>query len=292
MLAAVFGCRKDEPSGVAVTAVSMNPSAKALVAGTSFRIVAAVLPDDATDRDLEWSSSNTSVASVAQDGTVSAVAPGQASIYAAASNGVKGVCSVTVTAATVAVSGVKLDRHEASVEVDKTVTLAATVTPDDATDKSVVWSCSREDIAVVVDGVVRGVKAGLAVVTATTVDGGFSASCDITVTPKPIPVTGVAMDKATAEVVAGSTTLLQAIIYPSNATNTEVKWSSGNETVATVAEGVVTGVAPGTAVITVTTVDGGFKASCTVTVKKPVDTVTAGATAENFDITGNYDWNQ
>lgn len=87
--------------------------------------------------------------------------------------------------AAVAVTGVSLDKTEAEVEVGKTVTLTATVAPANATNKNVTWSSSDEDIATVVDGVVSGVAAGTATITATTNDGGYEATCTVTVSEKP-----------------------------------------------------------------------------------------------------------
>lgn len=90
------------------------------------------------------------------------------------------------------------------------------------------------------------------------------------VTPASIPVTGITVEPTTATVKAGSTTTLTATVAPANATNKSVTWTSNNESAATVANGVVTGVAEGTATITATTVDGSFTANCTVTVKSAI----------------------
>lgn len=90
------------------------------------------------------------------------------------------------------------------------------------------------------------------------------------VTPTNISVTGITVTPTTATVKAGSTTTLTATVAPANATNKSVTWTSNNESAATVANGVVTGVAEGTATITATTVDGSFTANCTVTVKSAI----------------------
>lgn len=89
-------------------------------------------------------------------------------------------------------------------------------------------------------------------------------------TPTIISVTGITVSPTTATVKAGSTTTLTATVAPANATNKSVTWTSNNESAATVANGVVTGVAEGTATITATTVDGSFTANCTVTVKSAI----------------------
>ena len=166
------------------------------------------------------------------------------------------------------VTGVNLDRASITMMVGGTEPLTATVLPSNATNINVTWSSSDESIATVdAYGVVTAVSAGTALITVTTVDGGFVASCIVTVTAQPISVTGVSLNKPSATIIVGRTEPLTATVYPANATNRGVTWSSSNPSVATVdAYGVVTAVSAGTALITVTTVDGGFAASCTVTV--------------------------
>jgi uncharacterized protein YjdB len=119
---------------------------------------------------------------------------------------------------------------------------------------------------------VTGVSAGTCSITATAQDGsGVYASASLTVIGI-VAVTGVSLDKATASLDEGETDTLALILSPSNATNQNVVWSSSNPGVATVtATGVVTGISYGTATITVTTSDGGYTASCVVTVYKIID---------------------
>lgn len=172
----------------------------------------------------------------------------------------------TTVAAAVAVTSVSVDATT-SVNVGETTTLTATVSPDNATNKNVTWTSSDETVATVdASGVVTGVAAGTATITVTSVaDNTKTATCTVTVTT--VAVTGVSVD-ATASVGVGETTTLTATVSPNNATNKNVTWESSDNTVATVdANGVVTGVAAGTATITATSVADNTKtASCTVTV--------------------------
>jgi uncharacterized protein YjdB len=152
-------------------------------------------------------------------------------------------------------------------------TLSATVSPDDAVNKNVTWTSSDATVATVTYGVVTPVAAGTATITATTEDGGKTASATVTVAP-PAPgtvaVTGVALDQQALNLVAGGATgTLIATVTPVDATNKNVTWTSSDATVATVTYGVVTPVAAGTATITATTEDGGKTASATVTVAPP-----------------------
>jgi len=177
--------------------------------------------------------------------------------------------SVTI-GSTVHVTGVTVSPGSASVAVGGTTTLTATVSPSNASNKSVTWSSSATGVATVnSSGVVTGVAAGNATVSATTVDGGFRSPSIITVTSGSgtVATTGVSVSPTSASVAVGGTTTLTATVSPSNASNKSVTWSSSNTSVATVnSSGVVTGVAAGNATVTATTVSGGYKASSAITV--------------------------
>jgi len=125
---------------------------------------------------------------------------------------------------------------------------------------------------------VTAVKAGTAIITVKTDDGGYTATCTLTIKAMTVPVTGVTLDKTTAELSEGETLTLMATVNPSNASNRNVRWSSDDESVATVdADGKVTAVGVGSARITVETEDGGFTASCAVTIKAKTIPVTGVA---------------
>ena len=144
-------------------------------------------------------------------------------------------------------------------------TIVATVTPADTTD-TLTWTSSKPSVATVSNGVVTAYTNGSATITATC--GGYSASCVVEVSgiSETAAVTGITLDKSTATVQAGSTITLTATVKPDNATNKTVLWTSDNETVAKVVDGVVTGISEGTASIGAMTADGGFSAVCNVTV--------------------------
>ena len=163
------------------------------------------------------------------------------------------------------VTGVSLDKTTGTIDVGATTQLTATVAPQTASNKTVTWTSTNEAVATVsAGGLVTGVGGGEATITATTVEGGFQAGCLVTVNPH---VTGVTLDKTTATLDVGDTTQLVATVAPENASNKTVTWSSSNQTVATVnASGLVTARAAGSALITATTQDGGFKATCLVSV--------------------------
>ena len=227
--------------------------------------------------EVTYSSDEPGIVSVS-DGTVTAESGGTATITATIEvNGTTYSQKVTIAVGGsvvpgVPVTGVSLDKTSASLNVGGTVTLTATVSPSEATNKGVTWESSNPSIATVVNGMVTAVSGGTATITVTTVDGGHTATCEVTVTEDTIKVTGVTLDKSEMTLFTdGVTGELTATVSPSNATNKDVTWKSSNPSVATVDEnGVVTPVSAGTATITVTTVDGEFTASCTVTVEDVV----------------------
>ena len=177
----------------------------------------------------------------------------------------------TLTIGVQDVTGVKLNKNTTTIKVGGTETLTATVEPANATNKAVTWSSDNISVATVdANGLVTAVAEGSATITVTTEDGSKTASCTVTVTTATVPVTGVTLDPTSLTLDVNQTAPLTATITPSDATNQNVTWTSDNPSVATVSGGVVTAVAPGEATITATTADGGFAATCTVTVNKPV----------------------
>jgi uncharacterized protein YjdB len=253
---------------VAVTGVSLNKTATAILVGGTETLTAAITPSNATNQNITWSSDNESVATVNTAGLVTAVAEGTAIItVTTADGGFTEVCAVTVNS--VAVTGVSLNKTATTLFVGGTETLIATIAPSNATNQNLTWTTSDDSVATVNSaGLVTAVAEGTATITVTTADGGFTAVCAVTVNP--VVVTGVSLNKTALTLIVGGTETLTATVAPANATNQNVTWTSGDTNVATVNNaGLVTGVAVGMATITVTTEDGGKTADCTVTVTPP-----------------------
>ena len=170
------------------------------------------------------------------------------------------------------VTKVELNKTSLTLDVGDEETLISTITPDNATEKSVTWESSAPGVATVdTSGKVIAVSAGTATITVTAADGSEEkAVCTVTVTAATVSVTGVTLSQTQAHLYYNgtpNTLALTATVAPANATNKNVTWTSDNSSVATVdSSGNVTAVAPGTATITVTTVDGSKTATCLVTV--------------------------
>jgi RNase P/RNase MRP subunit p29 len=173
----------------------------------------------------------------------------------------------------IAVTGVEIDIDHLQLDVEEEAILTATVFPDEATTKNVRWSSSDWRVATVnrTTGEVKGISAGEATITATTVDGGYTATCEVIVTDdRVIPVTGVTVNPSSTTIQIGTTEMLTATVLPNDATNKNVTWYSSNSNIATVDRtGVVRGVREGTVTITVKTRDGNYMARSEVTVFGP-----------------------
>lgn len=265
---------------IKVTQIQLSQTSASLNEGKELQLTATVLPANATNQSLTWSSSVEGVATVDQTGKVTAIKEGTTVITAAAKDdsGISASCTVQVTIPNVMVTGITLNKTTASVVKGKTVALTATVTPDTATNKTVKWTTSNANVATVsTGGVVTAKAAGTAIITATAADGsGVKATCKITVTNPVVKVTKVTLNKTTASVVKGKTLTLTATVTPTTATNKKVTWKSSNTKIVTVdPTGKVTAVAAGTATITCTAADGsGKSATCKITVTNPVVKVT------------------
>lgn len=226
-------------------------------------------PENATNKALDITSSDPTVATYV-DGKVHPLKAGKTDIEATAQDGsgVSGKCAVTVSAADVAVTGVTIAPDTAALKVGETQQLTPTITPSNATDKTVTYTSSSDTIATVsASGLVTAEAEGEATITVTTRDGSKTATSVITVSAADVAVTGVTIEPKTASIAVGATQQLTPTVAPANATNKNVTYSSNEDSVATVnASGLVTAVAAGEATITVTTADGAKTDTSVITV--------------------------
>ena len=168
----------------------------------------------------------------------------------------------------VEVSGISLDKDTLNLTVGDTLRLTATVMPENADDKTVVWTNDKPEVVRVNDeGMITAVAAGEAVVTATTANG-KTATCMVTVKPATVEVSGISLDKKTVDLTVGDTLQLTATVMPEDADDKTVEWTSDKPEVVRVNDGLVEAVAAGEAVVTATTANGKTD-TCTVTVIFP-----------------------
>lgn len=253
---------------VAVTGVTLNKTTTSIEAGQSEQLTATVLPTNADNKSVTWSSNNTAVATVDNNGNVSALAAGTATITVTTADGNKtATCTVTVTApaAPIDVQSISM-KSSATIAIGASETLTVTYTPADAnTNKALTWNSNNTSVATVdANGKVTGISAGTATITATTANN-KSATCMVTV--QAVSVTSVTLNKTSLSLQIGGSETLTATIAPTDATNKNISWISSNPAVATVdSNGKVVAKTAGNTTITVTTTDGNKTATCNVTV--------------------------
>ncbi|MBO4536704.1 MAG: Ig-like domain-containing protein [Bacteroidales bacterium] len=258
---------------IPVTGVSLDKTSLTLTEGDTQTLKATVAPDNASDKSVTWTSSAPTVATVDDTGKVTAVKAGEATITVKTKDGGKqATCALTVNAKVVAVTGVRLDQTELSLYPEESVTLVATVEPENATDKLVFWTSSNSAVANVNgSGLVMALAEGSAVITATTHDGSKTATCQVTVKKKIVHVTGVTIENWGLSLLVNETGQINYTVKPADATDKSVTFESSNPAVATVSStGLVKAVGTGEARVTVTTTDGGFTAFCNVKVSEQV----------------------
>ena len=278
---------------VSVTGITLDPPTLKLPLGTSETVTAAVLPENATNKTVTWTAEPADAVELTDNKngscTVKALTKGTVTVTAKTEDGEKtAACEVECT---VSVTGIALDQETATIEFEKTVTLTATVTPEEASDKTVNWTAEPADAVELTDNgngtcVVKGLKVGDAVVKATTADGGYEDACTVKVTP--VAVKGITLSPATQELTLGGSKNITVTFDPVNASDKEVTWSfTPEETHLTVTkneDGTYAIAADKecpeqTFTVTATTNDGGKTATCTVTTKRvPVTGVSLNRT--------------
>ena len=252
---------------IPIQSISITPNGTSTVLNKPINLTAVITPSNATNKNVVWSSSDTTIATVDNNGLVNPKKIGSVNITAKV--GSKSA-TVKVTVNPIKVTGVSLDKTSLSILVGSSSTLTATVSPSNATNKGVTWKSSNTSIATVdQNGKVTAKTNGTAVITVTTKDGNYSKSATVTVNS--IAATSITLNKTSLTLTEGSSGTLVATILPSNATNKTVTWITSDATIVTVSTtGVVTAKKPGTATITAKT-NNGKTASCTVKVNaKPV----------------------
>lgn len=167
----------------------------------------------------------------------------------------------------ISVTDVVLDPKTLTMTEGDCMTIIATISPSNATNRNLRWSSSDEMVASVADGKVTAHRAGKAVIVVSTEDGGLTANCQVTVNSKAVRVESVNLDRKDLALMVGESATLTATVFPSNATDKNVRWTSTNTSVVSAMDGKVTALKVGSATVKVTTQDGGRTASCRVTVK-------------------------
>ena len=249
---------------IAVTSLTLNKTELQLVNGESEALTFTILPSNATNQNVAWTSSDERIVTVT-NGLVKAVGEGTTTVTARVDDQ-SAVCTVTVLHKEVKVTGISMDFDNIYLKVGGEQTLNPEVAPSDADNKEVTYSSSNESVATVdSSGNVVGVAVGEAVITVTTKDGGYTATCNVYVSEDVPEAESVSLSFDSLAMEVGEQRTLRATLSPSNASTEGITWSSSDESVASVDGGTVKALAAGSAVITVET-SNHKTASCSVSV--------------------------
>ena len=246
--------------------IILNINQADLYIGETVQLEALVLPEDTTET-LIWASSNPDVATVSEDGLVTAVSEGYVYIYASCGT-VTAICEINVLTPVVDAEQIILNLNQADLYIGETVQLEALVLPEDTTDKTVIWGSSNPDVATVYDnGLVIAVSEGSAIIYAFC--GEVTATCEINVKTPIVEADQIILNIGSGVIYIGETIQLEATVRPDDTTDKTVIWSSSNPEVATVSEtGFVTAVSEGYVIITASC--GPVSDTCEINVLTPI----------------------
>ena len=252
--------------------IHLNAATLDLVVGDNYQLEANIEPE-IEEAIIEWESNNEEVITV-QDGLLVAHKSGSADVTASCES-VNAVCTVTVTNP---VQKVALSQNSVTIVEGETLELKAMIEPADADDTVIIWTSSDENIAAVNSGVVTAVSVGDAIITAEC--GELKSECTVSVVSKVISVEKVSLDKTNLTINKGGSATLKATVYPSDATEKNVVWSSSDSSVVVVDNGTITGIGKGNATISASC--GNKKAVCSINVKVPTTDFYIWADTFNF----------
>lgn len=263
---------------ILIFSITVSPSTVSMTIAQTQQISTTIIPSNAANNTLSWSSSNTGVATVSSSGLITSVAAGSAIITVQATDGsnVYNTVSVSVSANPILITGITLIPGSATLAPGATTQISAAIAPSNATNKTLTWSSSNTSIATVSSsGLVTAVAAGTANVWARSTDGtNRTGTCTITVA---VPATSISLNQTTATMHPGNTLTLVATVLPSNATNKTVTWSSNSSNATVNGSGTITAVGLGSAVITARC--GSLTATCVVSITVGVSSVSVSPTS-------------
>ena len=268
----VIGYEHDVP----VSNIVLSNTQLSVIPGTSMKIQGYANPMSASNTEIIWKSSDDSVVQIDENGNIIANKLGTVTLTAISvwNPFITAECIVTVEHGSSSATEITLDSNEVSLDVGGTKKLTATVTPQNASNRDVVWESSNEAIAVVdTNGNVVALSAGVAIIFAKTSDGSKVATCIVTVEGSGSTTTDVlVMNQNILTLTVGGSNVLVASLSSGSLEGKTIRWSSSNSAIAMVdSNGIVTATGKGTATITATLMSsqgmGITSAACMVTVE-------------------------
>lgn len=255
---------------ISIEKIQFNKNNITLSIGEKQKLSYTISPSNATNRNVSWSTSDSSVLSVSKDGTIHALKEGTSTITIRTSNGMQDTCFVEVKP--VIATKIEIDRSNVDLEVGSSITLNVKFTPSNTTNKKIIWSSSNTSIAEINEkGQVTAKKVGSVTITAKSTNG-KEAKVIVNVKKGSTSITSIKLNKVYVSLVSGSSITLKATITPTTAPNKTIEWSSINESIATVnSKGLVKALKAGKTIITAKT-SNGKTAKCTIEVNPVLPT--------------------
>ena len=250
-----------EPETIAITSIEISIPELEIETNVPVEISTIIEPSNYNISNLQWVSSNPEII-IVENGVITANAEGESTIYVINDNGVKS--NEILVHSIVKVKEVAISKEVLDIEIGKTETLLASITPENATNKNLFWKSSNEDIATVDEnGTVTSKNVGECIISVSSSDENVMAECKVKVNA--IEVNSLSLDETNVTLGVGQEYMLIGSVSPSNATYKNLSWSSSNNNILTVNNGKIKAVSEGNAVITITSRNG-KKASCNFTV--------------------------
>lgn len=271
---------------ISLNSISINDTLSLNEQATSLLSV-TFNPGNATNKKITWKSSNPDIATVDSSGRVTGVKAGTTIIQAISNDGGHvASCNVTVVALDKTLKEISLNQKELTMNLNDEETLTVIFNPTYANDLSVKWESSDNKIVSVSDGKIKALKPGKAQIKVTNEKTKLTATCQITVLSPPIEE--ISFEKDSQDIYINSKTELKTVSKPENTAINNPIWTSSDESVATVTDGIVTALKIGSAIITVSNEDGSISAQTTVNViQKPVESETLKISVQGYQL--NFD---
>ena len=240
---------------VAVQSVTLSHQSIDMLINATYSLQAEVLPANATNKTIVWSSNKISVATVNQNGTITAHNVGTALIIATASNGIADTCEVQVLP--INAEDISLNISDLSLAIDESQQIFATILPENTTTKTIIWSVSNSSIATVDQtGIITAHTVGVTQLFAYTHNGLYDI-CTITVTDAPVLADSISIIASKDSINIDEILQIYTEFYPTNTTNKSIIWSSQNSSIATITQsGQIKGISAGTTIIEARTSNG------------------------------------
>ena len=273
----------DNKKNILISKIELDKKNISMHVGEKNKINLKLVPEDATNKTIKWQSNNPSVAIVDDNGIISAIGLGEADIIASASNdNIKSSCHVNVTVREI--ERIQLSMTNITLKVGDSYKIYAYASPESPINRKIIYKSSNPSVATIDDsGNIVAAKEGNTKIIASSENGKVVANCDVVVNvvstkDEKKSVEKIELDKTTVELVVGKTSSLSATVLPVDADNKKITWKSSNSDVVAVNQkGEIHAFKVGTAIITVTSKDGGKEASCTVIAKEKEKKTSTGA---------------